>query len=100
MHRYPALRERLVGIEDSRSLWHNAGRGFALWNLRRDFVATDREREYVKYEDFQGHKLDRKMLEVVAAVFSAAGDPSSAFRNVSAGLQFASAGSRKEAQHQ
>lgn len=75
-------------------------RHFALWNLRRDFVATGREREYVKYEDFQGHKLDRKMLEVVAAVWSAAGDPLSVFRNLSARTQFASAGSRKEAQHQ
>jgi hypothetical protein len=75
-------------------------RHFALSSLRRDFVATDRERESVKYEDFQGHKLDRKMLEVVTAVTSAAGDPLSAFRNLSAGAQFASRGSRKEAQHQ
>jgi hypothetical protein len=40
------------------------------------------------------------MLEVVVAVWSAAGDPLSVFRNLSAGAQFASAGSRKEAQPQ
>ncbi|MBN1766441.1 MAG: cellulase family glycosylhydrolase [Sedimentisphaerales bacterium] len=36
--------------------------GFALWNFRGEFGILDSKRGDVAYEDFQGHKLDRKML--------------------------------------
>jgi endoglucanase len=32
---------------------------------RRGFGVLDSERADVQYEDFKGHKLDRKMLELV-----------------------------------
>jgi endoglucanase len=36
-----------------------------MWNLRGDFGVLDSGRQDVTYEDFKGHKLDRKMLELV-----------------------------------
>jgi endoglucanase len=36
-----------------------------MWNLRGAFGLLDSERADVQYEDFKGHKLDRKMLELV-----------------------------------
>ena len=55
----------LAWMEDSLSLWNEAGWGFALWNLRGDFGVLDSERQDVQYENFKGHKLDRKMLELL-----------------------------------
>jgi endoglucanase len=39
--------------------------GYALWNLRGPFGILDSERRDVDYEDWQGHKLDRRMLELL-----------------------------------
>jgi len=36
-----------------------------LWNLRGSFGVLDSERTDVDYENFKGHKLDRKMLELL-----------------------------------
>jgi endoglucanase len=36
-----------------------------MWNLRGGFGVLDSDRADVKYEDFRGHKLDRKMLELL-----------------------------------
>jgi endoglucanase len=55
----------LAWMEDCLSLWHEGGWGFALWNLRGSFGVLDSERADVSYEDFKGHKLDRKMLELL-----------------------------------
>ena len=52
-------------LEDSLANWNEAGWGFALWNFRGSFGILDSEREDVKYEDFHGHKLDRKMLALL-----------------------------------
>jgi endoglucanase len=41
--------------------------GFALWNLRGAFGVADSGRADVDYEDWRGHKLDRKMLELLQA---------------------------------
>ena len=57
----------LAWMEDSLSLWKEAGWGFALWNLRGQFGVLDSGREDVAYEDYKGHKLDRKMLELLRA---------------------------------
>jgi endoglucanase len=54
----------LAWMEDNLSLWKAAGWGFSLWNLRGSFGLMDSERQDVQYEDFKGHKLDRKMLEL------------------------------------
>lgn len=52
---------------DLLALWRQAGWGWAMWNLRGPFGIVDSERSDVAYEDFRGHKLDRKMLELLLA---------------------------------
>ena len=39
--------------------------GIALWNFRGDFGVLDSRREDVAYEDWHGHKLDRKLLTLL-----------------------------------
>ena len=55
----------LAWMEDSLNLWKEAGWGWALWNFRGDFGVLDSGRSDVKYENFRGHKLDRKMLQLL-----------------------------------
>ncbi|MEJ2545973.1 MAG: cellulase family glycosylhydrolase [Calditrichaceae bacterium] len=55
----------LKWMEDLLSLWKEAGWGQAMWNLKGDFGILNSRRSDVKYEDYKGHKLDRKMLELV-----------------------------------
>ena len=45
--------------------WKEAGWGYALWNFRGSFGILDSGRSDVAYEDFNGHKLDRKMLQLL-----------------------------------
>jgi aryl-phospho-beta-D-glucosidase BglC (GH1 family) len=39
--------------------------GYALWNFRGDFGILDSGREDVEYQDWHGHKLDGKLLELL-----------------------------------
>jgi endoglucanase len=55
----------LAWMKDVLSLWKEAGWGHALWNLRGSFGVLDSTRTDVQYEDYKGHKLDRKMLELI-----------------------------------
>jgi len=41
------------------------GIGYALWNFRGDFGVLDSGRKDIQYEDWHGHKLDRKMLDLL-----------------------------------
>lgn len=41
------------------------GIGYALWNFRGDFGILDSGRSDVAYEDWHGHKLDRKLLDLL-----------------------------------
>ncbi len=41
------------------------GIGFALWNLRGAFGILDSGRPDVAYEDWHGHKFDRKLLDLL-----------------------------------
>jgi endoglucanase len=50
---------------DMLGLWKDAGWGWALWNFRGSFGILDSERKDAAYEDFHGHKLDRKFLELL-----------------------------------
>ncbi|UCE06148.1 MAG: cellulase family glycosylhydrolase [bacterium] len=52
-------------MRDLLSLWKEAGWGYAMWNLKGDFGVLNSKREDVKYENYKGHKLDRKMLELL-----------------------------------
>ena len=55
----------LAWMSDCLAVWREAGWGNALWNLRGNFGVVDSARTDVSYEDFRGHKLDRKMLELL-----------------------------------
>jgi endoglucanase len=55
----------LAWARDYLSLWKEAGWGYALWNFRGVFGILDSHRDDVAYEDFRGHKLDRKFLELL-----------------------------------
>ncbi|MEN6334039.1 MAG: cellulase family glycosylhydrolase [Phycisphaerales bacterium] len=52
-------------MEDCLVNFQAAGLGWALWNFRGSFGVLDSDRADVPYEDFQGHKLDRQMLELL-----------------------------------
>ena len=52
-------------FEDYLYLWKERNMGWALWNLRGTNGVLDSERADVEYEDYRGHKLDRKMLELL-----------------------------------
>ncbi|HEY5040068.1 MAG TPA: glycoside hydrolase, partial [bacterium] len=52
-------------MEDCLQNWQEAGWGWALWNFKGEFGVMDSHRADVQYEDFQGHQLDRKMLELL-----------------------------------
>jgi aryl-phospho-beta-D-glucosidase BglC (GH1 family) len=52
-------------MEDMLANWKEAGWGYAMWNFRGSFGIMDSGRSDVDYEDFNGHKLDRKMLTLL-----------------------------------
>jgi hypothetical protein len=52
-------------MRDCLANWDAAGWGWALWNFRGSFGVLDSEREDVAYEDWNGHKLDRQMLDLL-----------------------------------
>ncbi|MEJ2053067.1 MAG: cellulase family glycosylhydrolase [Calditrichaceae bacterium] len=52
-------------MEDLLSLWKEAGWGQSMWNLKGDFGILNSNRADVRYENYKGHQLDRKMLELV-----------------------------------
>ncbi len=51
--------------EDCLGNWQRAGWGWAMWNFRGSFGVLDSDRHDVQYEDFEGHKLDRKLLDLL-----------------------------------
>jgi endoglucanase len=57
----------MAWMSDLMDLWKQAGWGWAMWNLVGSFGILDSQRPDVAYEDFLGHKLDRKMLELLLA---------------------------------
>ncbi len=57
----------LAWMKDYLELWKEAGWGWAMWNFRGSFGILDSNRQDVPYENWHGHKLDRKMLDLVQA---------------------------------
>jgi len=55
----------LAWMEDCLKNWQEAGMGWALWNFRGSFGVLDSGRADVVYEEFQGHQLDRKMMDLL-----------------------------------
>jgi aryl-phospho-beta-D-glucosidase BglC (GH1 family) len=55
----------LAWMKDCLENWRQAGMGWALWRLRGSFGLLDSGRKDVNYENYKGHQLDRKMLELL-----------------------------------
>ena len=55
----------LAWLEDQFDIFEERGWGWSLWNLSGSFGVLDSGRRDVKYENYKGHKLDRKMLELL-----------------------------------
>ena len=55
----------LAWFEDVISVLTENNIGYALWNFRGDFGIMDSGRKDVDYEDWHGHKLDRKLLAML-----------------------------------
>ena len=51
--------------EDCLKNWKEAKWGWALWNFTGPFGVLDSGRKDVDYEDFRGHKLDRRLLDLL-----------------------------------
>ena len=55
----------LAWLRDVLEILTQHGIGLAVWNFRGSFGIIDSGREDVQYEDFHGHKLDRKLLQLL-----------------------------------
>ncbi len=55
----------LKWMEDLLSIFDENQWGWSLWNLHGSFGVLDSDRRDVKYDNYKGHKLDRKMLELL-----------------------------------
>jgi endoglucanase len=55
----------LAWFEDVLTVLTERGIGYALWNLRGSFGVLDSDRSDVAYQDWHGHQLDRKLLELM-----------------------------------
>ncbi len=55
----------LAWFSDVLNILTTNGIGFALWNFDGGFGVIDSERPDVAYEDWHGHKLDRKLLDLL-----------------------------------
>ena len=55
----------LEWMEHCLKLWREHGLGWAIWNVDGPFGFMDSDRADVEYEDFEGRKLDRRMLDLL-----------------------------------
>ena len=55
----------LAWLQDALTVLQEYRIGWALWQFRGTFGVLDSGRADVSYEDFEGHKLDRKMLDLL-----------------------------------
>ena len=55
----------LAWTEDNLRNFKKMGVGWALWQFRGDWGIVDSHRKDVKYETFEGHQLDREMLNLL-----------------------------------
>lgn len=57
----------MAWMTDLLANWKQAGFGWAMWNLRGPFGPLDSNRKSAKYEAYRGHRVDKKMLELIRA---------------------------------
>jgi endoglucanase len=55
----------LAWMRDLLGLWREADWGWSMWNFRGPMGVLDSNRVDVVYENYRGHQLDRKMLELL-----------------------------------
>ncbi len=55
----------LAWLADVMDILKGHGIGWALWNFRGSFGVLDSGRRDIEYEDWHGHKLDRKLLAML-----------------------------------
>lgn len=55
----------LSWFSDVLDILKEADIGFALWNFVGDFGVIDSRRADVEYQDWYGHKLDKKLLDLL-----------------------------------
>ena len=55
----------IAWLDDLLDVFDEQSWGWSLWNLSGSFGVMDSNRKDVDYENYKGHKLDRKMLEVL-----------------------------------
>jgi aryl-phospho-beta-D-glucosidase BglC (GH1 family) len=55
----------LAWFDDVLDILHSNGIGFALWEFNGSFGILDSGRQDIAYEDWHGHKLDRKLLTLL-----------------------------------
>jgi len=58
----------LAWFTDVLDILSDNGIGFALWEFKGSFGIIDSGREDIQYEDWYGHKLDRKLLNMLMSV--------------------------------
>jgi endoglucanase len=61
----------LAWFNDTLDVLAELNSGWALWNFRGPFGVLDTERSGTKFEDWQGHKLDRPLLTLLQQKFKA-----------------------------
>jgi endoglucanase len=61
----------LAWFNDTLDVLAELNSGWALWNFRGPFGVLDTERPGTKFEDWQGHKLDRPLLTLLQQKFKA-----------------------------
>ena len=52
-------------MQDNLENFKEIGMGWALWNFNASFGILDSSRDDVEYEDYNGYKLDREMLDLL-----------------------------------
>lgn len=57
----------LAWMKDLLAFFESRNWGWALWNFRGSFGILDSDRKDVNDEDFHGHRLDRRMLDLLRA---------------------------------
>ncbi|MDA8118538.1 MAG: cellulase family glycosylhydrolase [Gammaproteobacteria bacterium] len=65
VYKYTPHDVTLAWYRDVMEILKSMNIGYALWNFRKDFGVLDTERSDVDYEDWYGHKLDRKLLTLL-----------------------------------
>jgi endoglucanase len=55
----------IAWFRDTLSVLRELHTGWALWNFRGPFGVLDSERPGTKYETWQGHQLDRELLNLL-----------------------------------